>query len=301
MLFSLTKASDVPLHEQLAEQIVFSIATGKLRQGAHLPSVRSLARSLGVHHNTVSKAYQDLVRRRWLQRQRGARLLVAQNPELKTADGGLDQIINRAIDNAREAGYSLQALQERVLGRLFEQRPDHVLIIELEPELGAILQAEIFSSLRKPVSFCSPDELASTPDLNFGAQVVAPEYLVRKLQGLMPQNRPCIPLMFSSADHHLAAVRGLPEPSTIGVASVSKTFLKTARGLLAPALGRRHTFLEFLIAPKQTRDLRGIDILFCDTATIPILHSKNKIPYRLIAENCLKDLAAAFEPLSAAP
>jgi DNA-binding transcriptional regulator YhcF (GntR family) len=60
MQISLSRKSDVPLQRQIAEQIVFLISTGKLRPGQQLPSVRSLAVRLKIHHNTVSKAYGEL-------------------------------------------------------------------------------------------------------------------------------------------------------------------------------------------------------------------------------------------------
>ena len=62
----ISKESELPLRQQLAEQIVFQIAMGKLRPGQALPSVRELARRLKIHHNTVSEAYQDLIARRWV-------------------------------------------------------------------------------------------------------------------------------------------------------------------------------------------------------------------------------------------
>src|SRR5260370_38599753 len=76
MEIQLSRESEVPLRRQLAEQIVFLIGVGKLRAGQRLPSVRELARRLKIHHNTVSEAYQALVRRTWLVRQRGSRLVV---------------------------------------------------------------------------------------------------------------------------------------------------------------------------------------------------------------------------------
>ena len=69
-------SSEVPIRHQLAEQIVFLIATDRLAAGEVLPSVREMARRLKIHHNTVSDAYQDLVRRNWLARRRGSRLVV---------------------------------------------------------------------------------------------------------------------------------------------------------------------------------------------------------------------------------
>jgi DNA-binding transcriptional regulator YhcF (GntR family) len=64
------KTSEVPLRQQLAEQILLHIVTGGLKPGFPVPSVRERARRLKIHHNTVSEAYQDLVRRKWLTRRR---------------------------------------------------------------------------------------------------------------------------------------------------------------------------------------------------------------------------------------
>ncbi|HUU12394.1 MAG TPA: GntR family transcriptional regulator [Terriglobia bacterium] len=52
-----SKQSEVPVRQQMAEQIVLLIATGNLKPGQALPSVRELARRLKIHHNTVSHAY----------------------------------------------------------------------------------------------------------------------------------------------------------------------------------------------------------------------------------------------------
>jgi GntR family transcriptional regulator len=128
MLISLTKNSDVPLRQQLAEQIVFLITTGQLHAGEEMPSVRALARHVEVHHNTVSEAYQDLVRRDWLTRRRGSRLTVGTHSgaSLQMASN-LDELINESIQRAKDMGYSLQALRARVRERLLAQPPDHIL------------------------------------------------------------------------------------------------------------------------------------------------------------------------------
>jgi len=69
----ISKESEVPVRQQFTEQIYFLIATGKLKSGEALPSVRTLARQLQIHHNTVSEAYQDLVQQAWLVRRRGGK------------------------------------------------------------------------------------------------------------------------------------------------------------------------------------------------------------------------------------
>jgi DNA-binding transcriptional regulator YhcF (GntR family) len=59
-------SSDVPIRQQLIEQVIFRIATGAWTTEHPLPSVRELARRLKIHHNTVSGAYQDLVKMEWV-------------------------------------------------------------------------------------------------------------------------------------------------------------------------------------------------------------------------------------------
>ena len=74
----ISRETEVSLRQQLAEQIVLQIATGKLKPGQALPSVRELGRRLKIHHNTVSEAYRDLAHRGWLVGRRGARVTVLQ-------------------------------------------------------------------------------------------------------------------------------------------------------------------------------------------------------------------------------
>jgi hypothetical protein len=48
--------SEVPLRQQLAEQIVFLITTGGLKPGQQMPSVRALAQRTKVHYNLIDGA-----------------------------------------------------------------------------------------------------------------------------------------------------------------------------------------------------------------------------------------------------
>lgn len=49
-----------PIYEQLKEQILRLTMLGILSADEKLPSVRSLARDVGINPNTVQKAYQEL-------------------------------------------------------------------------------------------------------------------------------------------------------------------------------------------------------------------------------------------------
>jgi len=61
-MLTLDVQSRIPIYEQLKNKIGELILLGVLKPGDQLPSVRVLARDLGVNPNTVSKAYQDLER-----------------------------------------------------------------------------------------------------------------------------------------------------------------------------------------------------------------------------------------------
>ena len=61
-MIKLDLQSRVPLYEQLQEQIIRLSLLGVLEENEQLPSVRSLAREVGVNPNTVAKAYQELER-----------------------------------------------------------------------------------------------------------------------------------------------------------------------------------------------------------------------------------------------
>jgi GntR family transcriptional regulator len=56
----LNPSSGTPLYVQLVELLKHSIATGALRAGEQLPSVRRMAEDLVINPNTVVRAYRDL-------------------------------------------------------------------------------------------------------------------------------------------------------------------------------------------------------------------------------------------------
>ena len=52
--------SDIPIYQQIAEQLKTDILAGKFKQGDYLPSIRGLARELKISVITTMKAYELL-------------------------------------------------------------------------------------------------------------------------------------------------------------------------------------------------------------------------------------------------
>ena len=85
--FALDPKSGVPIYRQIQDQIRFAIASGRMRPGEQLPTVRALAVDLKVNPNTVIKAYTELERQGVLTTEQGSGTFVAPQPDLALAAG----------------------------------------------------------------------------------------------------------------------------------------------------------------------------------------------------------------------
>ena len=60
MKIVITNRSNVPIYEQIKEQIIESILTDELKEDDLLPSIRQLAKELKISVITTTRAYKDL-------------------------------------------------------------------------------------------------------------------------------------------------------------------------------------------------------------------------------------------------
>lgn len=96
LLIAVSSADPRPLGRQIVDAVRRLIATGELPVGAQLPSVRGLAQQLIINHNTVAKAYSDLVNEGWLDSRQGLGLFVAA-PRQRLSDEECRKRLERAI------------------------------------------------------------------------------------------------------------------------------------------------------------------------------------------------------------
>ncbi len=79
--FRLDSKSGVPIYRQIMDQIRHGIASGRLRPGEQLPTVRALAVELAVNPNTVIKAYSLLEQQGVVTSEQGSGTFVAEVPK----------------------------------------------------------------------------------------------------------------------------------------------------------------------------------------------------------------------------
>jgi len=58
--YIINPSGGTPFYRQIIDQIKFGIASGKLKTGEQLPTVRALAVQLKINLNTIAKAYKEL-------------------------------------------------------------------------------------------------------------------------------------------------------------------------------------------------------------------------------------------------
>src|ERR1700716_822280 len=181
-LRTLHEDDSAPVYVRVERRIRMGVADGTLQPGDHLPSVRDLARKLGLSPNTVGRAYADLSREGVIMARAGGGSEIA-------AGDRLDQ---PALQRGRLERLRVLARQMAVRGLALGLEPDEIveavkaeLAAHGRPVSGAPLQETLGQQeppllsarnrLRGTVTAIRAGELLAevTIDLRHDAQLVA--------------------------------------------------------------------------------------------------------------------------------
>ena len=121
MLLYIHFDEEMPIYQQIKNQIVMAIANGNLKTGEKLPPIRNLADEIGVNMMTVSKAYQLLKAEGYIitDRRSGATVSHKQNAEKKLDKKG-EEMLKMIAAEAILAGMDEQAFLD-ICGKLYEE------------------------------------------------------------------------------------------------------------------------------------------------------------------------------------
>jgi len=105
-----------PIYAQLERGLRAAIASGRLRPGDQLPTVRELAVELSVNANTVARVYSDLERSGVLETRRGVGSFVRATPlearPPREHEKRLRALATRMLADAAAAGFTREELLE---------------------------------------------------------------------------------------------------------------------------------------------------------------------------------------------
>ena len=115
LAISLDPGSNLPLYRQIVDHVWVKVAEGVLDPGEKLPTVRQWAVDLGVHPNTVARAYKELELLGVVVRRAGEGTFVG----LKPADrqeierhAELEQLCLKVLSRAQALGFTADEVLE---------------------------------------------------------------------------------------------------------------------------------------------------------------------------------------------
>ena len=120
MLLQIDFKSGKPVYLQLVDQIRYAAASGGLRAGESLPSIRPLAEELRVNRNTIAKAYAELESQGVIETVpgKGCFLKDSNSPFTKSVR---QKLLLKEIDEAVVTAHHLQVDRETFLAMVNER------------------------------------------------------------------------------------------------------------------------------------------------------------------------------------
>jgi GntR family transcriptional regulator len=107
--FRLDHASGVPVYRQLVDQVQGALASGRLKTGDQLPTIRKVAVDLAINPNTVSRSYRELEQCGAVETQHGTGCFVAETTGRLDSTTGrrLSQLASEVAARAGANGFTV--------------------------------------------------------------------------------------------------------------------------------------------------------------------------------------------------
>lgn len=114
--------SGLPIYTQIVNQVQAQVASGVLKPGDQLPTVRALAEELRVNFNTVARAYRILDEARIISTQQGRGTYITEIPPPNVSEKlrkeALQELTQRFIAEAMHLEFSKTEIHQMVREQL---------------------------------------------------------------------------------------------------------------------------------------------------------------------------------------
>jgi DNA-binding transcriptional regulator YhcF (GntR family) len=293
MRFWITKSSEVPVREQLVRQVLLGILSEDFPPGRKLPSVRALARRHGIHANTVSAAYHDLLERGWLELRKGSGLYVRPGGTHLEGQDGLDRLLSGLLQSARGLGHEPEEVLTRLEHLVRPKTYQQILIAEPDPSMRQILQAEIAEHVGQRVAAMDAADGVSQ------SVVVSLPTRAHSVRRSLAAGTLFLPLRLRSVHGSLEGETRPPKNAVISIASRSAEIRYWARAMLI-AVGLDGDSLQELDAGEtgwQDRVKLSALVITDVVAAAALPSGCTARVFRVIADSSLVELKGLLAPL----
>ena len=271
--------------------------SGELPRGSRLPPIRTWARKLKVHANTISAAYRELNASGHVVVRSGSGVFVEPRPRRTALQPTVASRLREAVEAALESGLGKEDILGAVARFAEPQTPAGILVVDPSAEMGAVYASEIREALGVPVRFATLDQLDQNPRLASGLVVAVLPYHVGRVEGV------------ASLGRLVVFTLGLPEPESlipgdvasglILVVSDSPLFLSFARVSLKSVLPDDFEIQTAALEDEKLwrRFLAAADVIIADAVSaLPLEHAgaRHLTRLRLLSEESMARLKDAL-------
>ncbi len=285
--FHIQPDSEIPVSQQLFDQIQFAIASRQYPPGHRLPSTRQLAMLTGLHRNTISKVYKQLEERGLVESIAGSgiyvqvhghegggdvnSLLMEQYPEAK-------KTVNNSIDELLSQGYNLTQVKEILLSEIDWRLRCIAMVLVTVPdrdiEAGKLMEQEIEQSLEIPVELVPLSQLNQfIAQKNSGTVVTSRYFISEVVEIIEPQSVRVIPVDIYDYAQEIEIIKKLPTDSCLGLVSLSAGTLGVAEIIVHSLRGSDLLIMTAPISDRQklNRLIRASGTIISDSTSYPLV------------------------------
>ena len=297
MQIKIKRNTGVPVKEQIRSQIELAMLSGDLPRGSRLPPIRTWARKLKVHANTISAAYRELAASGHVVVRSGSGVFVEPRSRRTALQATVATKLRAAVEEAVATGLSSEDILAAVARFAAPHRPDGILVVDPSPEMGAVYASEIREALGADVRVATLDELDQNPRLAAGLVVAVLPYHVGRVEGVASLGR-LVVFTLSFPNPEALIPTGVSSGMVL-VVSESPLFLSFTRVAFKSVLSAD---FEIQTCPLENerlwrRFLAASDVILTDAVSAPRLTragAKNLTRLKLLSDDSMARLEEAL-------
>ncbi|MEO8360872.1 MAG: GntR family transcriptional regulator [Vicinamibacteria bacterium] len=298
MQIRIRRNSGVAVKEQIRAQIELAMLSGELPRGSRLPPIRTWARKLRVHANTISAAYRALAASGHVVVRSGSGVFVEPRSRRTALQPTVASKLREAVEEAVASGLSQEDILAAVSRFSAPECPAGILVVDPSTEMAAVYASEIRDALGVEVTASTLDELDANPRLAAGLVVAVLPYHVGRVEGVASLGRLVVFTLTVPTPETL-----MPEGVSSGmvlVVSESPLFLSFARVSLKSVLDEDFEIHTCTLDDEKgwKRFLGASDVILADSVSAPRLKragAKGLTRLQLLSEDSMERLKEALQ------
>lgn len=262
----LSKNSEIPVWQQLYNQISLGVRNRTLAPGEKLPSSRELSRRFQIHANTINSAYQKLSAENLIEMRAGSGVYVCgEQTENIGKLARLDALVEKLKTDAAELDLTNEEIFQRLKIWFNPAPPRFFAVAEADAEFRRILIREIEEATKVHAIGLDLEQLG---DFHEDAQILAMNGEKAKISEILPADKTCIFLRASSISDSMKDQTRPPTDALIAFVSDWEKFLTLGKMFLIAAGIDAESIITR--SPKEENWRRGISrasLIICDALT----------------------------------